>query len=171
MPPQERTARTRKTTDIVISPEEWTPVTTWLHRCSQNGIPETRLGLDDETRTAIQKVTTQAGKTPLTANIRLRLPNELADAIAQQARFWESCMDELPQTAQEDSPNPMTFLELALDLEASIQESNQPPRPQRPRPVCHLCHKAMGAGGSASVDIADGMTTALYRHNDCTIPE
>ena len=171
MPSQERTARTRKTTDIIISPEEWTPVATWLLRCSKNAIPETRMGLNPETITAIQKVTTRAGKTPPTANIRLRLPNDLADAIAQQARFWESCMDELPQAAQEDAPNPMTFLELALDLEASIQESNQPPRTQRTTPVCHLCHKPMGAGGSASVDIAGSMTTVLYRHNECTILE
>ena len=171
MPTQQRTARTRKTTDIVISPEEWTPVVTWLLRCSKKAIPETRLGLNPETITAIQKVTTRAARMRPTANIRLRLPNNLADALAQQTRFWESCMDELPQAAQEDAPNPMTFLELALDLEASIQESSQPPRPQRATPVCHLCHKAMGAGGSASVDIAGGMTTALYRHNDCTIPE
>ena len=171
MPPQTRTAQTRKTTDIVISPEEWTPVATWLHRCSQNGIPGTRLGLDDETRTAIQKVTTRAARMRPTANIRLRLPNDLADALAQQARFWESCMDELPQAAQEDAPNSMTFMELALDLEASIRESSQPPKPKRPTPLCHLCHKPVEAEGHASVDIVDGITAALYMHNDCTIPE
>ena len=171
MPSQIRTTQTRKTTDIVISPEEWTPVATWLHRCSQNGIPETRLGLDDETRTAIQKVTTRAARMRPTANIRLRLPNDLADALAQQTRFWESCMDKLPQAAQEDAPNPMTFLELALDLETSIQESSQPPRPQRPKPICRLCHNAVGAEGRASVDIAGGITAALYMHKDCTIPE
>ena len=132
--------------------------------------PQNRLSLTPDTIKAIEKVRARARKTARTADIRLRLPNGVAEALAKQARFSESCMDELPPTARHQAPNPLTFLELALDLEASINDSNQQPQAKRPTPICHVSRKPMGADGHASVDISDGVTIAIYRHTHCTAP-
>lgn len=172
MPLRTRPPKTRKTTDILISPEARAPVETWLQHCSKVSIPETRLGIDTETREATKKVTACAKRTPPNADIRLRLTNDLSDALAEQARFWESCMDELPQAAREHSPNTLTFLELttelATDLEMSIKESNKPPRPKGPKPNCRICGKAVESAGAATVDMdSRGTIIATYKHNEC----
>ena len=169
MPPTTGLPKPRKTTDIRISPEEWTPVQAWLQHCSNAGIPETRLGLHTETQAAIKRVTASAKRTPPTANIRLRLPNELANDLAEQVRFWESCMDELPQTAREHSPNPLTFLELALDLEASIKESKQTPSSNGSNPTCQTCGKPVPSAGTATVNLdSRGIVITTYKHRECT---
>ena len=166
--PHTRRTPARKTTDLTLNPEDWMPVATWLQQSTLAGVPDHRLYLDTESETAVQRTTARSERTPHNQQIGIRLPNELADALAQQTRFWEACLDELPPEARNNAPDPATFLELALDIEMSIEESAQPKPTSANRLTCTVCHRPATPDGTAAVDTVEKRIGVAYKHPQCT---
>ncbi len=155
---------TRKTTDAVISPESWRPVSAWLkqHRRS----PEAPgLMIDDEALPGVNQLLRKSRQAP-SEDLRLRLAHDDMEALAGQCRFWESCMDELRPRFRQNAPGEECFQEMALDIEAALRESFTRPRPPGPPPRCQNCGRPVRGGGRAAVDLVDGVAVATFRHRE-----
>ena len=166
----------RKTTDATINPEYWRPIVRWVqdHRPSQSesGHKEydlTGLFVDEESARAIQMMLRRSRRTSQNQDMRIRLPNAEMDALHEQFRFWETCIDELKKESRESAPPWRVFQGAAFEIEgAQIEATIQRRQPRRSTPFCVVCDQPIGQEGKASVDIDTcGRTLTFFTHLDC----
>ena len=159
---------TRKTTDVTINGECWHPIAGWIRQCHRVDDPHLLTGPDALTGLAQLLKKTRS----LTArdDVTLRLPHRNMEALGQQMRFWEACIDELKPQYRTIAPNPGYFQEFALNVESAIQETYRPPQPwNTPPPICFVCKQPVPGTGHAAVDLDPALgVTALFRHAHCS---
>ncbi len=165
---QTRYRPTRKTTGVTLHGECWRSILDWLQKCRTLG-PERRLLIEPEARRGVDQLLRKGQRLTSRDDMTLRLPHGEMEALARQIRFWESCMDELPEAFRETAPDWGVFQEMALEAEMAIAMTYKPPGPPRPAPRCAGCGQAViGPAGTATVDIDSmGRTTTVHRHERC----
>ena len=170
----QKTKPARKTIDAVLGPESWVPIVKWV-RDHQKLKGLFGMLIDMAAIPGIVAMLTHGDKLAHTQDMKLRLHHHKMDALYQQLRFWESCMDELSKPLQESAPPPGVFQEAALEIEGAQIEATRIENSRNRTtlrftqpPACNKCGRPVEGEGRATVDLDNqGRTTALYTHLEC----
>ena len=158
----------RKTTEIAIDPEDWQNLIQWLKTCRRLR-PKPNIYIEENAQQPLRAIQTKANSLNPNQTMKLRLPHQQVQALADQARLWEACMDELPQAAQRYAPAPGYFQSIALGTEAALTETHTPPT--NPRKLnCRYCLKPIqdNQPATATVDLNDNSKTNVQAaHSGC----
>lgn len=160
----------RKTTDVTIAGECWRPVVTWLSATMTTANSPNILLIEDDAMPGVQQLLSRTRKLTHQDDVRIRLSHHDMDALADQLRFWESCIDELPPTAKQSAPNTGWFQEMAIEMEQALRESFRPPSPNL-RLLCQVCHRPVEGAGAATINIKPQAVVVTARHPGCPIPQ
>ena len=160
----------RKTTDVTINGECWQPIVTWLSAAMTTDHSPNTLFIEDEALPGIQQLLRRTRKLTSRDDVNLRLAHRDMEALADQVRFWEGCMDELNPASRQSAPNTGWFQEMAIQIEEALQESFRPPSPEL-KLFCHVCRQPMEGNGTASIDITPEGLSIMVRHPECPIPQ
>ena len=153
---------TRKTTDAIIGPEASIAIRDWLLECHQTDPQHREPYLFIDCEEPLNKFLSRTAKLHHNDNLRLRLSHDDLEALGNQFRFWESCMDVLHPKFREKAPNPAYFQSAALEIEGALWLTfHDRPEPAS-KPNCDACGQPVTDGGSGEVDI--DLTTKFWHH-------
>ncbi len=163
----------RTTTDVTINGECWHPIIKWLADC-RSADPDPRLFIDPHSVLGLDQLARKSQRLTCRDDITLRLPHAAIQALAQQARFWESCIDELPPRLRSTAPPSGHFQEMALAIEQALDDAYRPPAATPPQPpTCADCRNPIApqqnARATLDLDPRLGPVT-IYRHLQCQSP-
>ena len=124
--PQKTAASRRKTTDVTIINEDWSPVSSWINSCRRIDPLQKPpyLFIDDDAEPGFDLFMRRAQHTPLYEDLKLRMPHQQMAALARQLRFWESAIDELKPQFRNIAPPSAFFQIIAFELEIALAETD-----------------------------------------------
>ena len=133
------TRRNLRTITARINPDDWHPISEWLHRHRAGQAP-LGMHINGEAQPGLGQMIRKTRRAGPLKDITIRLPSREMERLHQQILFWSCCIDELRPEFRQDAPRWEYFHCMAYDIEYAIQQfhwENQRRNQTAPRRPVH----------------------------------